>query len=75
MKFTTIWTMPACTLREKLRRTRDWAAQKTGHALPLRVRYWVTMGELAKATTDSSNVLATPLDQLLRDMDAPRSMS
>ena len=34
MRLTTIWTLPACTLREKLRRTGEWALIKIAHRLP-----------------------------------------
>jgi hypothetical protein len=39
-KLTTIWTLPAMTLRERLRRTADWADLKIAARLPKRVRYW-----------------------------------
>lgn len=75
MKLSTIWTIPACTLREKLRRTRDWAAQQVAARLPLRVRYWATIQELAYATAKSPNVPATSLDRVLRDLRTPASLS
>lgn len=40
MKLTTIWTIPAMTLAERLRRTADWAAFTLAARLPKRVRYW-----------------------------------
>lgn len=40
MKLTTIWTMPAMSLRERCRRTADWADLKIAARLPKRVRYW-----------------------------------
>lgn len=75
MRFRTIWTMPAMTLRERLRRTRDWAAMEVGARLPLRVRYWTAMQEIAHATRDSKNIPATPLDEVLRDLRHPKEMS
>lgn len=76
MKFTTIWTLPASTLRERLRRTRDWAARKVAAALPRRVRYWSTMGDLVVATADvPGEVPAIPLETILRRLPAPRSLS
>jgi hypothetical protein len=75
MRFWTIWTLPACSLKERLKRTRDWAAMKIGAHLPLRVRYWVTLKEIGHATRKSPNVPATTLDQILRDLDSPKSMS
>lgn len=71
----TIWTMPAMTLMERLRRTREWAAMEIAAHLPLRIRYWTTMQELARATTDSSNIPATPLEDILRNMDRPKSVA
>lgn len=71
MKLTTIWTIGAMTMSERIRRTRDWAAQKVAAALPRRVRYWSTIGDLAAATIDSRNVPATPLDEVMRKIPAP----
>lgn len=76
MKFWTIWTLPACTLSERLRRTRDWAAQKVAEALPRRVRYWSTIGDLVTATANEpGEVPAIPLETILRKIPAPRSLS
>lgn len=75
MRFWTIWTIPAMGVGERLRRTRDWAAMTIAGALPLRIRYWVTMLELGKATIKSPNVPATPLDEVLRNLEAPKSIS
>ena len=75
MKFTTIWTLPASTLAEKLRRTRDWAAQKAARAIPTRIRYWAFIDMAAAATMDSPNVPATPLDEVLRRIPAPRNLA
>lgn len=76
MKFTTIWdpTMPL-PLRERLKRTRDWAAMEIGAHLPLRIRYWVTLQEIGKATMTSKNVPATPLDEILQKLDSPQVLS
>ena len=40
MRLTTIWTIPAMTLAERLRRTGDWAAAAIAHRLPRRLAYW-----------------------------------
>ncbi len=40
MRLKTIWTMPAMTLRERGRRTADWADLAIAARLPKRVRYW-----------------------------------
>ena len=75
MRFRTIWTAPAMTFRERLRRTRDWAAQEIGARLPVRIRYWVTMQEIGKATRTSRNIPATPLEDILRNLDAPKELT
>jgi hypothetical protein len=76
VKLTTIWTLPASTLRERLRRTRDWVAQKAASALPRRVRYWSTMGDLVKATSGhSGEIPAMTLDEVLRKLPTPANLS
>jgi hypothetical protein len=75
MRLTTILTLPGATLSEKGRRIRDWVAQKVAGILPRRVRYWSTIGDLAKATTASANVPATPLDEVMRNLPAPKVVS
>lgn len=40
MRLSTIWTMPAMALRERLRRTADWVDLKVAAHLPKRVAYW-----------------------------------
>ena len=75
MRFFTIWSIPAMTITERLRRTRDWAAMEFGARLPLRVRYWVTMSEIGRATMTSPNIPATPLDEVLKNLDHPKSLS
>lgn len=75
MRFRSIWTMPGMSLGERLRRTRDLAAIKIGRRLPLRIRYWVAMMEIGYATKLSENVPATPLDEVLSNLRAPKNMS
>lgn len=72
MNFMTILTLPAASLSEKLRRLRDWAAQKVARALPVRIRYWVAMIEIGKATMDSPNVPATPLADIIKKLESPK---
>lgn len=71
----TIWSTPGLPLLERLRRTRDWAALQAAVALPLRVRYWVTLTEIGKVTATSKNVPATPLDEILSNLDTPKSLT
>lgn len=40
MKLTTIWTMPAMRLRERFRRTGEFALQALAHRLPRKLAYW-----------------------------------
>jgi hypothetical protein len=54
---------------ERLRRTKEWAFMETARRLPRRIRYWVTIQEIAKATIDSKNVPATPIDEVLKRLD------
>lgn len=75
MRFTTIWGMPSLPLKERISRTRDWIAQEVAHRLPVRIRYWSTMQALAKATMGSPNVPETPLDDILRKLEAPKNLS
>lgn len=75
MKLTTIWTIPAMPLTERLRRTRDWAAQEFAARLPKRIKYFVTLQQIGKATMTSPNVPATPLDEILRNLDAPKNLA
>lgn len=40
MKLSTIWTLRAMSLRERLHRTGEWAVQAVAHRLPRRLAYW-----------------------------------
>jgi hypothetical protein len=40
MKFWTIWTMRAMSLRERLNRTGEWVLRGVAHRLPRRLAYW-----------------------------------
>lgn len=40
MSLSTIWTLPACTLREKLNRTAEWSLRRAAHRIPRRLAYW-----------------------------------
>ena len=58
MRFTTIWTIPAMSFRERLHRTGEWASIKTAWALPSRVLYWAAVRAAVKVepNTDPSGV-------------------
>jgi hypothetical protein len=69
MRFKTIWTLKGMPLREKLSRTREWLNMTVAAHLPQRLKYWVTIQEIGKASKDSPNIPATPLDQILRNLE------
>lgn len=75
MRFRTIWSIPAMTIAERLRRTRDWAAMTIGANLPLRIRFWTTMQEIGYATSRSENVPATSLNEILENLRKPANLS
>ena len=39
MKLTTIWTMPAMSLRERVRRTGEWALIAAAHHMPRELQF------------------------------------
>jgi hypothetical protein len=73
MKLRTIWTMPACTLREKLRRTGEWALRKIAHHTPARLKYWIFI-DVAAANINRDEVVPNVryIDILQRMDGAPR---
>jgi hypothetical protein len=75
MRLTTIWSLQGMSLAERLRRTRECGAMGIARHLPLRIRYWTAMQEISRATMTSPNIPATPLDEILKNLDQPKSMS
>jgi len=69
MRLSTIWTLPSMPLMERLRRTQEWATMEFASRLPKRVKYWVTIQEIARTTRDSPDIPATPLQDILRKLD------
>jgi hypothetical protein len=69
MRLKTIWSIPAMSMSERLRRTVDWAAMEAARKLPPRVKYWATMQSIARATRESPNIPATTVDQVLSRLD------
>lgn len=57
------------TLAERLRRSVDWAAFEAAAKLPKRIKYWATIQNMAKATRNSPHIPATPLDEVLKNLD------
>lgn len=68
MRFRTIWSLPGLPLKERLSRSRDEANIVLARLLPQRLRYWVTMSEIGKATMDSPHVPATTVDTVLSNL-------
>lgn len=73
MRFTTIWdlTFPL-PLKERLKRTRDWAALEVALKLPLRVKYWCAINMIGRATMKSPNVPASTVDYVLDNLPRPK---
>lgn len=62
-------------MMERLRRTREWSAMEIARHLPLRIRYWVTIQEVGRSVMTSPNVPETPLEEILKNLNRPKSMS
>jgi hypothetical protein len=75
MRFRTIWTIPAMSFAERLRRTRDWFALYVGHKLPLRIRYWIVISEIGYATRNGEDLTATPCSEILNNLRRPKVVS
>ena len=71
MRLTIIWTMPGMSFTERLLRTRDNLALSIAIRLPKRIRYWSTMNDIGYATMHSSNVPATPVSELIKNLRTP----
>lgn len=56
MKLTTIWTIPAMTLTERLRRTHDAAMRTIAAHLPKRIAYWNYIHQGIRAIEDNEVV-------------------
>lgn len=74
MHLKTIWTTPAMSLGERLRRTREWFFMGLARRLPVRLRYYVAMNEIGDATMDSPNIPATPLSDIIRKLERPKDL-
>lgn len=69
MRFWSIWRPGyPMAFKEKIERTKDWAAMELEHLLPKRAAYWVAMVQIGKATMKSQNVPATSLDNVLENL-------
>jgi hypothetical protein len=69
MRFWSIWRPGyPMALKEKIERTKDWAAMELERLLPKRAAYWVAMVQIGRATMTSQNVPATSLDNVLTNL-------
>lgn len=77
MKLTTIWTIPAMSFIERLRRTRDWAALAVAGLLPLRIRYWTTVREISKASIKDPEAVIPELTimDVMENLERPARVS
>lgn len=75
MRFWTIWTTPALSLMERIHRTRDWGFAEVALKLPVRLKYFVTLQQIGKATRTSKDIPATSLSDILRNLEAPKDLS
>jgi hypothetical protein len=68
MKLSTIWSSQYMSTTERFRRSFEWGAMTTARHLPKRIRYWTTLIEIGKAVRDSPDIPATPLGQILKNL-------
>lgn len=69
MRFRTIWTVPAMSLRERLRRTADWCDSTVAYHLPKRVKYWAVVHVGAHVTTQVDPNLVVPDVRLMEVLE------
>lgn len=75
MKIKTIWTMPAMTFMERLRRTRDSLTCNLAYRLPKRLKYWVTIHNINHVAAKTGLVVGSiTVDELMNNMPAPKGM-
>ena len=65
MKLRTIWTLPACTLREKISRTGEWAIAAIAHRVPKRLAYWVLIDQGVRHIRSDETVPDVPFTVIL----------
>lgn len=72
MKLTTIWTMRAMSLRERLARTKEWAAMTVAAHLPSQVRYWVVIQVASQTATipphDQQHPMSVTTEEILENL-------
>ena len=71
MRLATIWTIPAMSVTERLRRTRDAATLWTAHRLPRRLAYWSLIDTGARHMRAHPTAVMPQIryDEVLRDFE------
>lgn len=77
MNLRSIWSLPSYPLSERLRRTREWAAMKAASKIPLRIKYWAAVQQIAAASTVDPNKVVPEMDfeYIMRHMPQPASVA
>lgn len=71
MRSITIWSAPIIFLATKRHEILDRMAQAIALKLSLRIRYRVVLQEIGRATFNSPNILKTPLEEILKNLESP----
>ncbi|AXQ62115.1 hypothetical protein SEA_SKYSAND_82 [Gordonia phage Skysand] len=66
MKLTTIWTIPAMTLRERIRRTDEAFWRWLAHRLPRKLAYWSLIDSGVRNIRSDEVVPAVPFVTVLQ---------
>jgi hypothetical protein len=66
MKLTTIWTLPAMTLRERLSQTGEAVVRTVAHHLPRRIAYWSYIDTTSRYIEDHEIVPDVPAMTILQ---------
>lgn len=77
MKLSTIWSLQGMSTMERLRRSREWGVQKIASKLPVRLKYWVTIQQLARVSVKmpDAEIPAIKMEDILKNLDAPKNLS
>ena len=68
MRLITIWTIPAMSMFERIRRTADWADLAIARKLPRRIQYWVVMVVLGKITATGPFATRHPMGLTIEEI-------
>lgn len=75
MKFLTIWTLKGLSLKERLSRTKEWAAMKTARHLPKSVKYWTCIGVATLAAGPEQFPPSVTIEQMMDYMRSQGDVS